>query len=146
MDIRNRKIQYDLEIVLRWTIGTILWLASCVMVFIIGQRFWVMFNSYYGAIIAEDYWEMIFAERSFLYIMTLIVGCFCIYLFFLFIDQNRHEKEIFLIEDHPYFKLRFIDRIDLMRVLKLFLIISSIGLGAWLVTWLSMVILAVLTG
>ena len=146
MDEKKRKLKYDLETVLRWGIGSILWFASCIMVFIIGQRFWIMFNSYYGAIFADDHWEMAFTERAFLYIIALIVGCFCIYLFFKFIEQDRHEREIFLVEDHPYFKQPFHERIALLRTLRLFLIVSSIGLGAWLITWLSLIVLAALAG
>lgn len=149
----DRKRQLDMETGIRWILGSFFWLISDGFLVLIANRFWVTLNSYYGAVAATKQSESIvtfkggvmFFERAILFILSLVVGALIVYLFFKFIDPGRLDDEIFLIEDHEYFSKPWFKRIDLLRILKLFLIVGFIGMGVWLLTWVAMLILSVLT-
>ncbi|NSW51172.1 MAG: hypothetical protein HPY85_01540 [Anaerolineae bacterium] len=145
MDLKKRKDQVDRETLLRWGIASFFWLASCGFVIIIGQRFWTML-SYYVEFFSDNKYNIAFTERAFSYLLALVVGAFFVFLFFKFLEPMRQDEKIFLIEDHPYFALAFYQRIELLRILKLFLIVSSISLGAWLVTWVSILVITSMAG
>lgn len=143
-DLKQLKKQYDTETFVRWGISSFFWFITCALVTLLGWRLWVMFTSYYGALLATNKYWMSFAERAFVYIIMLIVAVFYVFLFFKFVDPMRKDDESFLVEDNPYFKKHWVERVELLQILKLFLIVSCIGLGVWMVTWLSMLLLAAL--
>lgn len=149
----NRKRQVDIETGIRWILGSFFWFISDGFLVLIANRFWVTLNSYYGAVAAARESEsvvtleggMMFFERAIVFILALIVGALIVYLFFKFIDPGRMDEEIFMIEDHEYFSQPWFKRVDLLRILKLFLIVGFIGMGVWLLTWVALLVLSVLT-
>lgn len=149
----NRKKQVDIETGIRWVLGSFFWLVSDGFLVLIANRFMVTLNAYYAAVATAQEresmvtlkGEIMFFDRAVVFILALVVGSLIVYLFFKFIDPGRLDEEIFMIEDHDYFKLPWFKRIDLLRILKLFMIVGFIGLGVWLVTWVAMLILSVLT-
>ncbi|MCD6476468.1 MAG: hypothetical protein J7K85_09465 [Anaerolineaceae bacterium] len=149
----NRKRQVDIETGIRWILGSFFWLISDGFLVLIANRFMVTLNSYYSAVVTAKerdsivglQGEIMFFDRAILFILTLIVGTLIVYLFFKFIDPGRLDNEIFMIEDHEYFSQPWFKRIDLLRILKLFLIVGFIGMGVWLLTWVAMLILSALT-
>ena len=149
----NRKKQVDIETGIRWVLGSFFWFVSDGFLVLIANRFMITLNSYYGAVATAKESEsfvtlkgqVMFFDREILFILAVIVGALIVYLFFKFIDPGRLDEEIFMIEDHEYFSLPWFERIDLLRILKLFLIVGFIGMGVWLLTWVAMLILSALT-
>ena len=151
--MEEKRKQVNREAAIRWILGSFFWLVSFGFLVLIANRFWVTLTSYSGAIltareidsVVTQRNEVIFADRSALFILALIVGALVVFLFFKFIDPSRSEEAIFLVEDHEYFSKPWFERIDLLRILKLFVIVGLTGLGVWLLTWVAMLILTVLT-
>jgi len=148
----DKRKQTNREAAIRWLLGTFFWLVSFGFLVLIANRFYVTISSYFSAILASkegeslvtQRGEIMFADNATLFLVALIVGALVVYLFFKFIEPGRNEEEIFLIEDHEYFSKPWFERIELLRILKLFLVIGLIGMGVWLLTWVAMLLLSVL--
>ena len=148
----ERKKQYDLETTARWVIGSVFWFISIGFVFILANQFWTTVKIISLEVISRREIDSIvtargqvnFIDRATLYILMLVVAALVVFLFFKYIDPGRTDEEIFLIEDHPYFKKPWHKRIELMRILKLFIITALIGFGVYLVSWVSVLLVAAL--
>lgn len=152
MSDMQRKKQYDIETAARWIIGSIFWLVSIGFVVMLANQFWTTIKIISVEVLARKEFESIvtaqgqanFIDRMSLYILGLVVTALIAYLFFKFIDPNRRDEEIFLIEDHEYFKKPWQDRIELMRILKLFIITTMTGFGVYLLSWVTVLLVAAL--
>ncbi|MEE4193662.1 MAG: hypothetical protein V2J07_00545 [Anaerolineae bacterium] len=148
----NRKRQYDLETTLRWVVGSIFWTLSIGFVVMLANQFWttikvisreaVIRSSIESVVTAQG--QVNFIDRMSLYLLMFVVAALVVYLFFKYIDPGRQDEEIFLIEDHPYFKKSWFERIELMRILKLFIITTLIGFGVYLLLSVSVLLVAAL--
>ena len=149
----ERKRQYDIETAIRWVVGSIFWAVSIGFVVLLANQFWSTIKIISTEIIVRKDIDSIvtlqgqvnFVDRMSLYILMFVVAALIVYLFFKFIDPGRQDEEIFLIEGHEYFKKPWYDRIELLRILKLFIITTLIGFGIYLLTWISVLLVAALT-
>jgi hypothetical protein len=151
-DEMQRKKQHDLETAARWIIGSIFWFVSIGFTIMLANQFWgtvkiiseqVLVRKDIESIVTLQ-GQVVFVDRMSLFILTFVVASLIVFLFFKYIDPGRKDDEIFLIEGHEYFTKPWQDRIELMRILKLFIITTLIGFGVYLVTWLSVLIVAAL--
>ena len=148
----QRKRQHDIETAIRWVVGSIFWAVSIGFVVMLANQFWNTVKIISEEVIVRRELESIvttqgqimFVDRITLYILMFVVAALIVYLFFKFIDPNRKDEEIFLIENHEYFKKPWWQRIELMRILKLFIITTLIGFGIYLLTWISVLLVAAL--
>lgn len=148
----SRKKQYDLETTARWVIGSVFWFVSIGFVLILANQFWTTIKIISLEVISRQDFDSIvtaqgqvnFIDRMSLYILMLVVASLVVFLFFKYIDPGRTDEEIFLIEDHPYFKKPWYRRIELMRILKLFIVTALIGFGVYLFSWVSVMLTAAL--
>lgn len=148
----QRKRQYDIETIIRWVLGSIFWFISIGFVIMLTNQFWTAIKIVSQQVILHKEIKSIvttagqinLVDRASLYILLFVVAALIVFLFFKYIDPGRTDEEIFLIEGHPYFKKRWYDRIDLMRILKLFIITTLIGFGVYLLSWVSVLLAAAL--
>lgn len=148
----KRKRQYDIETTIRWVVGSIFWVISIGFMIMLANQFWSTLKIIGQEIILQKNLESVvtaqgqvnFIDRMSLYLLMFVVAALIVYLFFKYIDPGRQDEEIFLIEEHPYFKLAWYQRIELMRILKLFLITSLIGFGVYLLLSISVLLIAAL--
>ena len=153
MDEMKRKRQFDIETIIRWVIGSVFWTICIAYTILLANQFWSTIKVYSEVIISKKGIESIvtlqgqvnFVDRASLFILTFVVAALVVYLFFKFIEPNRADEEIFLIEGHEYFKQPWFERIHLVRMLKLFVVTTLISLGIYLVLWVSVLLLASLT-
>lgn len=152
MSEMKRKRQHDLETAARWIIGSIFWFVSIGFIILLANQFWTTIKIISEEIILRREYESIvtmqgqvtFIDRISLYVLMFVVAALIVYLFFKFIDPGRTDEEIFLIEGHEYFDLPWHKRIELLRILKLFIITTLIGFGVYLLTWVSVLLVAAL--
>ena len=148
----QRKRQHDIETAIRWVVGSIFWVVSIGFVIMLANQFWttikiiseevILNKNLESAVTAQG--QVMFVDRMSLYILMLVVAALVVYLFFKYIDPGRQDEEIFLIEDHEYFTKPWWERVELMRILKLFIITTLIGFGIYLLTWVSVLLVAAL--
>lgn len=148
----QRKRQHDTETAIRWVVGSIFWAVSIGFVVLLANQFWNTIKIISVDVIIRKELESVvtaqgqanFVDRMSLYILMFVVAALIVYLFFKFIDPGRQDEEIFLIEGHEYFTKPWWERIELMRILKLFIITTLIGFGIYLLTWVSVLLVAAL--
>lgn len=153
MSDMQRKKQYDLETAVRWIIGSIFWLVSVGFSIMLANQFWNTIKIISQEVIARKDIESIvtisgqinFVDRMSLFILGFVVAALIAYLFFKYVDPVRADDEIFLIEGHEYFTKPWFERIELMRILKFFIVSTLIGFGIYLITWISVLLVAALT-